>query len=34
MSELILQARGLGKVFRGGLDVNVLTAVDLTIAAG
>jgi lipoprotein-releasing system ATP-binding protein len=34
MSELILQARGLGKVFRGGLDVNVLTGVDLTIAAG
>ena len=34
MSDLILQARGLGKVFRGGLDVNVLTAVDLTIAAG
>ena len=34
MSELILQARGLGKVFRGGLDVNVLTAVDLSIAAG
>ena len=34
MSELILQARGLGKVFRGGLDVNVLSAVDLSIAAG
>ena len=34
MSDLILQARGLGKVFRGGLDVNVLTAVDLSIAAG
>ncbi|MDD2742092.1 MAG: lipoprotein-releasing ABC transporter ATP-binding protein LolD [Rhodocyclaceae bacterium] len=34
MSNLILQARGLGKVFRGGLDVNVLSAVDLTIAAG
>ena len=34
MSELILQARGLSKVFRGGLDVNVLTAVDLSIAAG
>jgi lipoprotein-releasing system ATP-binding protein len=34
MSNLILQARGLGKVFRGGLDVNVLTAVDLSIAAG
>jgi lipoprotein-releasing system ATP-binding protein len=34
MSDLILQARGLSKVFRGGLDVNVLTAVDLSIAAG
>lgn len=34
MSELILQARGLSKVFRGGLDVNVLSAVDLSIAAG
>ena len=34
MSDPILQARGLGKVFRGGLDVNVLTAVDLSIAAG
>jgi lipoprotein-releasing system ATP-binding protein len=34
MSNLILQARGLSKVFRGGLDVNVLTAVDLSIAAG
>ena len=34
MSNLILQARGLSKVFRGGLDVNVLTAIDLSIAAG
>ncbi|MEN9479783.1 MAG: hypothetical protein RLZZ298_1178, partial [Pseudomonadota bacterium] len=34
MSDLILQARGLSKVFRGGLDVNVLSAVDLSIAAG
>lgn len=34
MSELILQARGLGKVFRSGLEVNVLTAVDLSIRAG
>lgn len=34
MSDLILQACGLSKVFRGGLDVNVLTAVDLSIAAG
>jgi lipoprotein-releasing system ATP-binding protein len=34
MSDLILQARGLSKVFRGGLDVNVLTAVELSIAAG
>jgi lipoprotein-releasing system ATP-binding protein len=34
MSDLILQARGLGKVFRGGLDVNVLTDINLSIAAG
>ena len=35
MSEVILQASGLGKAFRGGgLDVNVLTAIDLTISAG
>ena len=35
MSNTILQANGLGKVFRGnGLDVAVLSAVDLTIQAG
>mgnify|MGYP001000732329 FL=1 len=35
MSEIILAARGLGKAFRnGGLDVNVLSAVDLEVAAG
>jgi lipoprotein-releasing system ATP-binding protein len=34
MSDLILQARGLSKVFRGGLDVNVLTDINLSIAAG
>ena len=34
MNNLILQASGLSKVFRGGLEVNVLTAVDLSIAAG
>ena len=34
MSDLILQARGLSKVFRGGLDVNVLSGVDLSIHAG
>ena len=34
MSDLILQARGLGKVFRGGLDVNVLSEINLTIKHG
>lgn len=35
MSELILQARGLGKVFRGGgLEVPVLDGIDLDLAAG
>jgi len=35
MSDLILQARNLSKVFRGGgLDVNVLSAVNLSIAHG
>jgi lipoprotein-releasing system ATP-binding protein len=35
MSELILQARGLGKVFRGGgLEVPVLAGIDLDLAAG
>jgi lipoprotein-releasing system ATP-binding protein len=35
MSELILRATGLGKVFRGGgLEVPVLAAIDLTVAAG
>ena len=35
MSNLILQASGLGKAFQGGgLDVNVLTDINLTIAAG
>lgn len=35
MSDLILQARGLSKVFRGGgLEVNVLSSIDLSIAAG
>jgi lipoprotein-releasing system ATP-binding protein len=35
MSEFILEARGLGKVFQGGgLDVPVLRDIDLGIAAG
>jgi len=35
MSEPILQASDLGKVFRGGgLDVSVLTGVDLTVEPG
>ena len=35
MSEIILAASGLGKVFRnGGLDVSVLSAVDLQVSAG
>ncbi len=35
MSEIILAASGLGKAFRnGGLDVSVLTAVDLEVHAG
>ncbi len=35
MSNVILQASGLGKAFRGGgLDVNVLTDINLTISAG
>lgn len=35
MSEFILQAQGLGKVFRGsGLEVPVLEGIDLTVAAG
>ena len=35
MSDVILQARGLGKTFTGGgLDVSVLTGVDLDVAAG
>ena len=35
MSEIILAASGLGKAFRnGGLDVTVLSAVDLEVAAG
>ncbi|MBS4019653.1 MAG: lipoprotein-releasing ABC transporter ATP-binding protein LolD [Dechloromonas sp.] len=35
MSDLILQARGLGKVFRGGgLEVAVLNGIDLDLAAG
>jgi lipoprotein-releasing system ATP-binding protein len=35
MSELVLQARGLGKVFRGGgLEVPVLDGIDLDLAAG
>ncbi len=35
MSEVILQAQGLGKVFRGGgLEVPVLEGIDLTVAAG
>jgi lipoprotein-releasing system ATP-binding protein len=35
MSEIILAASGLGKVFRnGGLDVPVLSAVDLEVSAG
>ena len=35
MSEVILAASGLGKAFRnGGLDVTVLSAVDLEVAAG
>lgn len=35
MSDLILQARGLGKIFRGGgLDVAVLNGIDLDLAAG
>ena len=35
MSELVLQARGLGKVFRGGgLEVPVLAGIDLDLAAG
>ena len=35
MSEIILAASGLGKVFRnGGLDVSVLSAVDLAVSAG
>ncbi len=35
MSEIILQAAGLGKVFRGGgLEVPVLEGIDLAVAAG
>ncbi len=35
MSDVILAASGLGKAFRnGGLDVTVLSAVDLDVAAG
>ena len=35
MNEVILQAQGLGKVFRGsGLEVPVLEGIDLTVAAG
>ena len=35
MSDVILAASGLGKAFRnGGLDVTVLSAVDLEVAAG
>ncbi len=35
MSEIILAASGLGKAFRnGGLDVSVLSAVDLEVSAG
>jgi len=35
MSDIILAASGLGKAFRnGGLDVTVLSAVDLDVAAG
>ena len=35
MSKVILAASGLGKAFRnGGLDVSVLSAVDLEVAAG
>ena len=35
MSDIILAASGLGKAFRnGGLDVTVLAAVDLQVAAG
>ncbi|WP_412479579.1 lipoprotein-releasing ABC transporter ATP-binding protein LolD [Azonexus sp. IMCC34839] len=35
MSETILQAQGLGKVFRGGgLEVPVLEGIDLTVLAG
>ncbi len=35
MSEVILAASGLGKAFRnGGLDVSVLSAVDLEVSAG
>ncbi|WP_028995426.1 lipoprotein-releasing ABC transporter ATP-binding protein LolD [Azonexus hydrophilus] len=35
MSDLILQARSLGKVFRGGgLEVAVLNGIDLDLAAG
>ena len=35
MSEIILQAHGLGKVFRGGgLVVPVLTSIDLALTAG
>ena len=35
MSEFVLQARGLGKVFRGaGLEVPVLAGIDLDLAAG
>lgn len=34
-SKVVLQARGLSKVFRGGgLDVSVLAAIDLDITAG
>lgn len=35
MSEIILSARGLGKVFRGnGLDVPVLSGIDLEVPGG